>query len=165
MTRLLPALTLTLALVGRVYAGDIATARDLSADGAAASARPLVVLFSASYCGYCTAVKEEFFNHLEDDPRYRGKVTLREVVIDSETPMVDFTGNRLTHREFARENGVVLVPTVRFLDGRGAELARPMVGVVTLDYYGWYLDQRIAAARESLSGAPQTADDNGNTPG
>lgn len=133
-----------------LQAADIPRANDLHADGTHAvdHGTPVVVLFSASYCTWCKAVKSEFFQHLESDPRYASKVVLREVEIDSAEPLTDFAGEAMSHRHFAGANKTFLVPTVRFFDGRGNELVEPIVGVPTLDYYGWYLDQRI---RESLN--------------
>lgn len=133
-------------------ADAVPLASDLETDGrqAIAGAKPVVVLFSASYCGYCTAVKTEFFQHLEQDARYRSKVILREVVIDGADSLRDFGGNTVSHGEFADRHGVHLVPTVRFFDGAGVELAEPMVGVSTMDFYGWYLDLRIRRSIDRL---------------
>ncbi len=138
-------------------AADLTAAQGLDADGArSASARiPVVMLYSATWCSWCNAVKQEFFQHMPDDPAYRDRIILREVTIDSQSVMVDFDGRSVTHQQFAAAAGVRLVPTVRFVDGRGRQLAAEMVGVATLDYYGWYLDRRIAESLEKLR-SPET---------
>ncbi len=119
-------------------AADLTAAQGLDADGArSASARiPVVMLYSATWCSWCNAVKQEFFQHMPDDPAYRDRIILREVTIDSQSVMVDFDGRSVTH-------------------GRGRQLAAEMVGVATLDYYGWYLDRRIAESLEKLR-SPET---------
>ncbi len=133
-------------------AAEIPAARALDADGRRADAErlPVVLLYSATWCAWCTAVKDEFFQHMVDDPAYRERIILREVTIDSQIPLVDFAGSSGTHQDFATAGGVRLVPTVRFVDGGGQQLAAEMVGVTTLDYYGWYLDRRIEQALDRL---------------
>ena len=132
---------------GGVRADGVVPADDLRAAGAEGDT-PVVVFFSATYCAYCTAVKSEFFRHLESDPRYASRIVVREVIIDSES----VAGEAREFMAFARDNEVSLVPTVRFFDGDGRQLARQMVGVTNMDFYGWYLDQRIRRSIERLNG-------------
>lgn len=134
------------------HAAEIPLAADLGDDAARAGSdgKPLVVLYTASYCEYCEAVKTGYFRHLEADPRYASRIILREVVIDSALTLTDFDGNDLTHGRFAEDRGVMLVPTVRFLDSRGETVADPLVGVTNLEFYGWYLDQRIQIAMKRV---------------
>ena len=42
------------------------------------------------------------------------------------------------------------VKSVQRAPGGGQQLAAEMVGVTTLDYYGWYLDRRIEQALDRL---------------
>ncbi|GJL83821.1 MAG: hypothetical protein DHS20C01_34550 [marine bacterium B5-7] len=137
------------------YAADVPRAVDLQADGvgALAASQPVIVFYSATYCEYCDAVRAEFFQHLLSDPRYASRIILREVVIDSDYNLTDFSGKRASHRSFAGLNGVQLVPTVRFVDGHGNNLADPMIGVTTMDYYGWYLNKRINRSINQLIGS------------
>lgn len=134
------------AAAARATAQEIA--RDLAADGAVAEThgQALVILYSADWCRWCDAVKQEYFRQLEADRRYLGRIIVREVVIDSTSELTGFDGVPGTHRGFADASGVSLVPHARFLDGDGAELAPPLVGVAAVDFYGWYLDQRIRQA-------------------
>jgi thioredoxin-related protein len=146
-------MVLAMIVAGGARANDVALAGDLRDDGANGD-KPVIVFFSATYCAYCTAVKSEFFRHLETDPRYASRIVVREVVIDSRHVLEDFQGRQVTHGAFASANGVSLVPTVRFFDGGGRQLAKQMVGVTSMDYYGWYLDQRIRNSLERLADAP-----------
>ena len=52
--------------------------------------------------------------------------------------------------ELARRYGARLTPTVLFLDGRGRELTKPMIGINTVEFYGYYLDAAIDTARQHL---------------
>ena len=42
------------------------------------------------------------------------------------------------------------VRTVLFLDDRGRELTKPMIGINTVEFYGYYLDAAIDTARQHL---------------
>ena len=44
-----------------------------------------------------------------------------------------------------------MAPTVLFFGRGGTEIAKRMVGGMLADFYGAYLDQRIATARKALS--------------
>ncbi len=50
---------------------------------------------------------------------------------------------------------VRLAPTVLFLDPQGQELAERLRGIASVDFYGAYLDERLALARQALRTARQ----------
>jgi thioredoxin-related protein len=138
------------------YAAPVPLAEDLRQDGVAAEAesKTVVVLFTASYCEYCEAVKSEFFNHILKDVRYSSRIVLREVVLDSAFTLRDFSGEQLSHGAFADREGVFLVPQVSFFGPAGNTLTDPLVGVVTMDFYGWYVDKRINRALDNIRASP-----------
>jgi len=123
-------------------------ARDFAADARLASQRniPLLVLFSESGCPWCERTRREFLVPMQRNPEYQAKVMMREVGIDSAAELVDFTGKKTSHAEFARRSHVSMMPTVIMLGPRGETLAEPLVGFRGADYYGYFLDQRIDAA-------------------
>ena len=129
-------------------ANPLQFATDLHADSidSATKSKPVVVLYTASYCVYCEAVKNEFFNHIANDPEYQSRIILREVVIDGDMSLTDFSGTATDHSKYGAERNVKLVPTVSFYDSRGNDLVEPLVGVRLMDFYMWYLDQRIEDA-------------------
>ena len=123
-------------------------ASDLRQDGAKSKStgKPIVALVSASDCSYCELVKKNVLVGMETDER----IILRELGIDTNLALVDFEGNRTTHRDFARSRGLSFTPTVLFLDSAGSPLAAPLVGVTTIDFYGFYLDRGITQSIEAL---------------
>lgn len=126
--------------------------RDLAAVGTRAAARdvPIVLLMSASYCGYCDRVRDEFLVPMIIGGDYAGRAMLRELPIDG--PGVrDFDGKRRPAAAIAERYAVSLVPTLLFLDGRGRELARRMVGLGTVDFYGAYLERAVETAEARLA--------------
>jgi thioredoxin-related protein len=145
-------LLICLLLPVSAYAGPVSLLDDLQQDAKQAKqlGKPLVVLYTASYCHFCEAVKTEFFNHMAKDEAYRSRIILREVIIDSSESLKGIDGNRRNHGAFASAKGVSLVPTVGFYDAAGDDIAKPLVGIATLDFYGWYLNQRITNAEQAM---------------
>lgn len=131
---------------GMATAAEIVPATDLHRDGNEASrtGRPIVALISAADCIYCEVLKSNVFIGMEQEKR----VILREINIDSGQNLVDFEGRVTDHRSFANKRGLILTPTVLFLDGTGKPLAQPIIGVANVDFYNFYLEKRI---EQSLS--------------
>lgn len=123
-------------------------AQDLAADARLAAQRKvaLLVLFSESACSYCERVRQEFLLPMQRNPEYAAKVMMREVGIDSSAALTDFAGKKTTHAEFARRRGVNMMPTVTLMSPRGETLGEPLIGFRGADYYGYFLDERIAGA-------------------
>jgi hypothetical protein len=63
-----------------------------------------------------------------------------------------FDGAVEDHRKFTSEHGIRMVPTVMLFDKNGKQLGKPLVGLTTVDYYGYYLDQAIDAALAQVRG-------------
>jgi len=127
-------------------------ARDLAADARLAAERriPLLLLFSETGCPWCERARQEFLLPMQRNPDYQARVMMREVVVDSGAPLVDFDGKQTTQAEFARRSRISMMPTVTLFGARGQPLAEPVVGFVSADYYGYFIDQRIDSALASL---------------
>ena len=127
-------------------------AGDLTADGAAAKGRqvPILLFFNRVGCPYCERALREYLTPMQRDPAYADRVLFRQVEIDKSKRLVDFGGRGTTHSEFAARYKIRLTPTIWFVDGDGKVLAEPIVGLPTIDFYGAYLDQRIADSLAKL---------------
>lgn len=146
--------TLLVSLAAGGFAAASARAATLPAPGSLASAlalalrkrQPLVVLASAEGCAWCKLVRD---NYLEPLRRDQG---LQAVQLDlgSRAGLVDFAGGASTHDELLRRWRVQVAPTLLFFGRDGREAAPRLVGVAP-DFYGAYLDQRLAIARRSLA--------------
>jgi hypothetical protein len=134
-------------------------ARDFHADAAdaAASGRPLLVLFSQDGCLWCERTRREFLLPMQRNPDYRAKVIFRQVDTDHATPLTGFDGGTTSHSAFARALKVRLFPTVMLLDANGRVLAEPLVGFGIADFYGAYLDGRINVAIASIARGPASS--------
>lgn len=142
---------LTLANEGVSYA------RDFQKDAQAAREKNgvIVVMFSGAFCSYCETVLNEFLIPMSGNADYTSKMVFRKVETSSMLELKDFRGRKVAHRKFAGDNGVRMVPTVMVFDSDGKLLAKPVVGLTTVDYYGHYLDQAINQGLEKVRSLPQ----------
>ena len=132
--------------------GELPLAQDFTIEAQSARAKqlPIMVLFSSSDCHYCKRVLQEFLIPMTRNAEYDTKVIMRQIEIGSGATLRDFSGRVTTHSDFALLNKIHLVPTVKFFDADGRELAAPIVGLLTPDFYGGYLDQAIDLSLEQL---------------
>ena len=137
---------------GPAQAGTVPIASDLQEDASTSRVAnlPILLIYTAKHCHYCDEVKAGVFNPIAADPAYRERMLLREVRIDSNIRLVGFNGDVTSHRSFATDRGITIVPTLEFLDGAGLQLSRPLVGVSIPDYYGAYVDNGIEQAIRNL---------------
>ena len=104
------------------------------------------MLFSQADCQYCAEIREHYLRPLLAERR--PAIAVAESRIDANLPIRDWQGRSTTQRQFAASQGVRFAPTVMFFDAAGRSLAPPIVGLST-DFFGGYLEQRIAAALAS----------------
>ena len=137
---------------GPAQAGTVPIASDLQEDASTSRVAnlPILLIYTAKHCHYCDEVKAGVFNPIAADPAYRERMLLREVRIDSNIRLVGFNGDVTSHRSFATDRGITIVPTLEFLDGAGLQVSRPLVGVSIPDYYGAYVDNGIEQAIRNL---------------
>lgn len=120
-------------------------ARDFQKDAALAKEKKgvVVVMFSGAHCSYCETVLNDFLIPMSRNADYQAKIVMRKVETSSYLELKDFQGGKTPHRRFAGDSGVRMVPTVMVFDSDGKLLAKPVVGLGTIDYYGYHLDQAI----------------------
>lgn len=131
---------------------NLPAAQDLHADGAI-SARdgvPVLLFFDRGDCPYCERALREFLVPMATGDDWRGRAIYRQVEIDQTEPLVDFAGAMTTHRAFAQRHRIELTPTIYLVDSTGAALGKPLVGLMTPDFYGAYLEDAIASAAARL---------------
>jgi thioredoxin-related protein len=111
-------------------------------------AQPLVVLVSLDGCPFCKMARENYLNPL----REQDGLPVVQVDMNSAKKLTNFDGKTLTHGDLIRRWKIKLAPTVLFFGRDGAEVAERMVGAYIADFYGAYLDQRLAQARLAIRG-------------
>ena len=87
---------------------------------------------------------------LQKDNAKTPQFLLRTVEINQTQPLVSFDGSSTDYRAFAKQQGVRLVPHLRFLGPDGEVLAPDLVGLTPRDFYGAYLEDSISSAGEKL---------------
>lgn len=151
----------SLFMLSSLQAADvkIPVLQNLQTDGQTSQQRqlPIVVLFSATHCSYCSIIKEEFLKPMLISGEYTDKAMIRVIEIDSSDEITDLDGKPISAEAFANRYDIYLTPTLAFFDAKGNELAPRMVGVTTVDYYGGYLDDAIDASRQRLQAERQLA--------
>jgi thioredoxin-related protein len=140
---------------------DVSHSRDLKADGklAAAHQAPLMVVFTSPGCHYCDTVKSEYLIPMLKDPAYKDKVVIRQVEVGSDMKLNGFDGRKLSEGEFAADLNIFMVPTVKFFDAKGREVAKGIVGLLTPDFYQGYLDMAIDEGRQNIRQGKAFAED------
>lgn len=114
---------------------------------AQAKGEPLVMLISLPGCVYCELVRR---NYLLPLVQASGLQAWQLDVSNKATPLIAFDGKHTTAALQAKAWKASFTPTVLFLGSQGQELAERLVGIAVPDFYGAYLEQRLATARKAL---------------
>lgn len=109
-------------------------------------------MFDRDDCPYCERALREHLVPMSRDAPWRDDALFRQVEVDKALPVVDFDGNTTTHRVIAARYGAKLTPTIVVVDATGAPIAEPVVGLLTADFYGAYLDDALKKGLARLRG-------------
>jgi thioredoxin-related protein len=129
-------------------ASDLPGAVNLQREIADAAARgePLVLMVTLAGCAYCDVVRRLYLQPL----RVAGRVPVRQVEMRSRAELLGPRAETTRGADLARQWKVMMAPTVLFLGPGGTELAPRLTGY-SEDFYGGYLDDALAAARQRLT--------------
>jgi thioredoxin-related protein len=146
------------ALLPMLAMAELPAAADLAADARAArgAGAVIVVFFASDSCHYCDQVETLHLEPMHDGRAFGARLMIRKVDIAGGAPLVDFAGRRTRHVAFARAQGVNFTPFLRFFGPDGRELAEPLIGVASADFYGGQLEAAIERALARL-GEPVVA--------
>jgi thioredoxin-related protein len=107
--------------------------------------QPLIVMVSLDGCVFCRQARQ---SHLS--PMARSGTAIVQVDMRNNQPVLDFAGKLTTHDELARRWKVSITPTLLFFGAGGKEVAERMEGAYQPDFYGPYLEERMAQGRKGL---------------
>lgn len=113
---------------------------------------PVLIAFMQQSCPYCAVARRDHLLALQRDPQWRDRVLIREIDVDRDTPLRDFSGSTTTHRAFARRFNVRRVPTLIVFDADGVAAAQPLTGLLTEDFYRLHIEQSIEAGLARMRG-------------
>ena len=106
-----------------------------------------MLLVSLPGCPYCEVVRR---NYLLPALRDGSLQTCQLSINDASTPLIAFDGKPTSAAEQIKAWKAGFTPTVLFFGPKGQELAERLVGLASVDFYGAYLDERLATARKAL---------------
>jgi thioredoxin-related protein len=107
--------------------------------------QPLIVMASLDGCVFCRQARQ---SHL--GPMHKAGTVIVQVDMRSKQPVLDFAGQLSTHEQLIRQWRISVAPTLLFFGPGGKEVADRMEGAYLPDFYGPYLEERLAAGRKSL---------------
>lgn len=107
---------------------------------------PLVVMVSLDGCPFCREARDSHLGPLRDEQRQ----PVVQVDMRSAALVRDVAGRSVSHDALIKSWAINVAPTVLFLGPGGRELAPRLVGGYLPDFYGAYLDERLAQARQAL---------------
>lgn len=107
---------------------------------------PLVVMVSLDGCPFCKIARE---NYLAPLVREQG-LRVVQINMQHKEPVKDVRGASKTQELLIAELKINIAPTLIFYGRNGAEVTERLVGIGSEDFYGAYLDQRVATARAAV---------------
>lgn len=113
---------------------------------------PIMLMVSQDHCPYCVLLKNDILNPMMVSGDYTDRVIMAELIIDLGGTITDFDGNKVSPRDVAVRYKSTFSPTLLFLDENGRQVRKRMVGVNTIEMYGFYVDESIDAARRVMRG-------------
>jgi thioredoxin-related protein len=108
---------------------------------------PLVILVSLPGCPYCELIRRSYLLP------YRAEGLLQSWQVDTSdsSTLIDFVGKNTSKAAWIKTQRIQVTPTLLFFNARGEEIAPRIEGASVPDFYGAYLDERLATARKRLS--------------
>ena len=100
---------------------SIESATDLQKDGGLAQEKgiPVLLEFTMHGCPFCEEVETEVLRPMLISGDYDNKVMVRKVMIDEDSSIVDFNGEKITYEELASRYNVFVAPTLVLVHGNG----------------------------------------------
>ena len=130
---------------------EMPVAKDLKTIANQSPQKVVVLYFTAEYCMYCQALDRDVLGPVMRSGDYADTANFLRVQHDEpETKLTDFDGNEVSNRDLIQRYQVDVTPTLIFLGPDGHEVASSLVGFLTVDFYGAYLDQSLENGRAYL---------------
>ena len=125
----------------------VPTSLSQAALAAKAQGQPLVLLISLPGCVYCELVRRSYLLPLLPEA---GLQAWQLDISNRSARLIGFDGKPTTAAAQVKAWKATFTPTVLFIGSQGQELAERLIGIAVPDFYGAYLEQRLAMARKVL---------------
>ena len=112
--------------------------------------RGLLLMFHAEHCPYCARMEKEILTPMVISGEYDDRIFIRKLQIDEARNIKDFEGKTVEPSDVSDKYNARLAPTLVFLNYKGEEKAKKMVGINTVELFGAYLDAEIDKLMQNL---------------
>lgn len=138
--------------IGWASSDHVAMSGNLQKDGALDAERdvPLMLMISAEECPYCMVMESDYLAPLLRNRGYDSKVLIRKIHLDGFDDIIDFDGQLAAPTDISQRYKVWVTPTLLFLNSKGEEVQKRMVGLGVRDFVSDFIDQSIAAATKFI---------------
>ena len=117
---------------------------------------PIVVFVSRDACPYCRTLRNQILKPMLAADKFAHRAILVEVSLDRVDPIAGFDKGQMTAKDFGEFYRAEITPTLLFLDSKGREIGKRLIGISNLELYGHYLQKSIDEALLAIrSGNPQ----------
>ncbi len=133
-------------------ANHVIFSSNLQQDGQLAAERdvPLLLMISAEECPYCKVMESDYLIPLLRNRDYDERVVIRKVYMDSFDDIIGFSGEAVAPTDLSQDYGVWVTPTLLFLDEKGKEVQKRMIGLGVRDFVSAYIDESLVRATNAL---------------
>lgn len=118
-----------------------------SAERAVSAGQPLIIMTTLTGCPWCDVVRQQYLVPMN---KAKQLFAFELDVRDRNSRLQAFDGSFTTPADQTRAWKARFAPTVLFFDAKGQEIAERLVGVAVPDFYGSYLESRLAEAKARL---------------
>jgi len=98
-------------------------------------------------CPFCKVARENYLV-----PARKEGACVEQIHFLSRLPVRDWQGRATTHGQLVKDLQIEVAPTLLFYGPDGREVAPRLAAGSTSDFYGAYLDERLAQARAAVAG-------------
>ncbi|MFL0804854.1 MAG: thioredoxin fold domain-containing protein [Agarilytica sp.] len=113
--------------------------------------KPLVLYISQTGCLICKRLERDVLSKVLKNNDYLAKISLQKTLWDSPSTVTWINNTQTLPDTIAQHYEIAATPTLLFLDNKGNEIAKRIVGYVNDDFYWDYLDKRIEKAQKVLA--------------
>ena len=111
---------------------------------------PILLVVSQHECPFCKLLKREVLNPMMVSGDYVDQAVIVELLMDDSENIINREGKSVYPGSIAADYHVWVTPTLLFIDHQGKEVEKRMLGVNTIEMYGYYLDESIKRARKAV---------------
>ena len=131
---------------------SIIAVNNLQVDAALAKEQGLVVLVLVTLpsCSACEFVKEDVIEPMIAADYFTNVAVVRELSLQDYS-IIDFDGVSIGVNSFVNRYSAEFAPIVLFLSSSGDQLHKPIIGMSSRDYYGFYLEAAIVRSMKRLN--------------